>query len=62
MYRLALDAYEKSHGTDHTETKRCAEDLACLFQASEMNSKPKMTELVQMYPHLMGEPSVASMF
>ena len=58
MYRLALDGYEKSLGKDHEDTKTCATNLACLYQTSDMNSKPKMTELAQLYPHLMGEPWV----
>ena len=54
MYRCALDGYERSLGKGHKDTKRCARNLACLFQASDMHSKPK-TELVKDYPHLMSE-------
>ena len=55
MVRQALDGYEKSLGKQHKDTKRCARNLACLYQASKMNSKPKMTELVKEYPHLVNE-------
>eukprot|EP00518_Triparma_eleuthera_P004837 CAMPEP_0182464466 /NCGR_PEP_ID=MMETSP1319-20130603/8660_1 /TAXON_ID=172717 /ORGANISM="Bolidomonas pacifica, Strain RCC208" /LENGTH=512 /DNA_ID=CAMNT_0024664109 /DNA_START=147 /DNA_END=1685 /DNA_ORIENTATION=- len=52
MNRKALDGYERSLGKEHEDTKRCAHNLACLFQASEMNLKPKMATLVKEYPHL----------
>ena len=61
MYRQALDGYERSLGKQHKDTKRCARNLACLYQASQMNSKPKMTELVKEYPHLISEPWVSRM-
>ena len=51
MYRLALDAYEKSLGKDHEYTKKCARNLGILL-AQELKDN-KTRELVNDYPHLM---------
>ena len=53
MYKRALDGKEKSLRKDHVSITECARNLACIYQASEMNSKPLMAELVKKYPDLM---------